>query len=118
MKNQTTVKAEAGKQELFITREFDAPREMVFKAFTDPGLLVQWLGPCDMTMKIDKFDAGTGGYWRFVHVTKDGQEFGFHGVTHEKLEPCRLIRTLEFEGLPETGHVVLETATFDALNGG
>jgi uncharacterized protein YndB with AHSA1/START domain len=117
-KNQTTVIAEPGRQELFITREFDAPRELVFKAFTDPELLIQWLGPCDMTMKIDKFDAKSGGSWRFIHVAKNGQEFGFHGVNHECLEPSRLIRTFEFEGLPESGHVVLETAKFEETGAG
>jgi uncharacterized protein YndB with AHSA1/START domain len=117
-KNATLVKAEPGKQELFIIREFEAPREMVFKAFTDPKLLVRWLGPCDLTMRIDKYERGSGGSWRFVHVDSKGNEFGFHGVCHEELVPQRLIRTFEFEGLPESGHVVLETAKFDALPGG
>ena len=117
-KNQTKIKAEPGKQELFIIREFEAPRELVFKAFTDPKLLVQWLGPCELTLRIDKLEPGTGGSWRFVHADKDGNEFGFHGVCHEEKTPERLIRTFEFEGLPETGHVVLETAKFEVLPGG
>src|SRR5882757_5836675 len=116
-KNQTKVTAEPGKQELFITREFEAPRELVFKAFTDPELLVQWLIPCDMTLRIDKYLRGSGGYWRFIHTDKQGNEFAFHGVCHEENAPERLIRTFEFEGLPETGHVVLETARFEALPG-
>ena len=117
MKNQTKIKAEPGKQELFITREFEAPRDLVFKAFTDPKLLVQWLGPCELTMKIDKMEPGSGGSWRFVHIDKTGNEFGFHGVCHEETAPETLIRTFEFEGLPETGHVVLEKAKFTALPG-
>ena len=117
MKNQTKITAEKGVQELFITREFEASRELVFKAFNEPDLLVQWLGPCDMTMKIDHFDNRTGGSYRFIHSTANGQEFGFNGVIHEVAEPERLIRTFEFEGLPERGHVVLETATFEALAG-
>lgn len=116
-KNQTKVTAETGKQELFITREFEAPRELVFQAFTDPELLVQWLIPCEMTLRIDKYVRGSGGYWRFIHTDKQGNEFGFHGVCHEENAPERLIRTFEFEGLPETGHVVLETARFEALPG-
>ena len=116
-KNQTTIKVEPGKQELFITREFEAPRELVFKAFTDPALLIQWLGPCDLKMRIDKYEPGNGGSWRFVHTDKDGNEFGFHGVCHEELAPERLIRTFEFEGLPESGHVLLETAKFEKLQG-
>lgn len=117
MKNQTKIAAEKGVQELFIIREFNAPRELVFKAFTDPDLLVQWLGPCDMTMRIDYLDNRTGGSYRFIHANANGQEFGFNGAIHEVAEPERLIRTFEFEGLPERGHVVLETAIFEALAG-
>ena len=116
-KNQTKVTAEPGKQELFITREFEAPRELVFNAFTDPALMVRWLGPCDMSLKIDKYVRGSGGNWRFIHTDKGGNEYGFHGVCHEENAPERLIRTFEFEGLPETGHVVLETAKFEPLPG-
>ena len=115
MKNQTKITAEKGVQELFIHREFEAPRELVFRAFSDPELITQWLGSCDMTMRIDYFDSRTGGSYRFIHSNPQGQEFAFNGVIHEVLEPERLIRTFEFEGLPERGHVVLETATFDAL---
>jgi uncharacterized protein YndB with AHSA1/START domain len=114
-KNQTKITAEPGKQELFIVREFEAPRELVFKAFNDPALLVKWLGPCDMTMKIDKCESWSGGQWRFVHTDPKGNEYGFHGVNHEILAPERMIRTFEYEGLPETGHVVLETAKLEPL---
>lgn len=116
-KNQTKVVAEPGRQELFITREFEAPRELVFKAFTDPDLLTRWLGPCDMTMRIDVMEPGDGGYWRFVHIDQKGNEYGFHGVTHEVAAPERVIRTFEFEGLPERGHAAMETAIFEALPG-
>jgi uncharacterized protein YndB with AHSA1/START domain len=115
MKNHTKVIAEKGVQELFITREFEAPRDLVFKAFTDPELIVKWLGACDMTMRIDYMDMRSGGSYRFIHSNPQGKEFGFNGVLHEVLEPQRMIRTFEFEGLPERGHVVLETATFDPL---
>jgi len=117
MKNQTKIVAEKGVQELFITREFNAPRELVFRAFSDPELLVQWLGPCDMTMEIDYLDNRTGGSYRFIHRNANGMAFGFNGAIHEIAEPERMIRTFEFEGLPERGHVVLETATFEALAG-
>jgi uncharacterized protein YndB with AHSA1/START domain len=115
MKNQTKVTAEEGKQELFIIREFNAPRELVFNAFNDPALIVQWLGPRDMTMKIDKMDSRSGGSYRFVHCNATGTEYSFNGVIHEVTAPERMIRTFEFEGLPERGHVSLETATFEAL---
>ena len=116
-KNQTLITAEPNKQELFITREFNAPRELVFKAFTDPKLFSQWVGPKDLTMRVEQFKPGSGGTWRFVHIDKKGNEFGFHGVCHEETAPERLIRTFEFDGLPEKGHVVLETAKFEALPG-
>src|SRR5689334_1131425 len=99
--NQTKVIAEPGKQELFIIREFDAPRDLVFKAFTDPKLLVQWVGPRELTMKIDKFNAKSGGNWRYTSSDSKGNEFGFHGVLHEVLAPERIIQTFEFENLPE-----------------
>lgn len=115
--NKTTIIAEKGKQEFFIEREFDAPRELVFRAFNEPELLVQWLGPCNLEMKIDKFDNKTGGSYRFLHVDPQGNEYGFNGTIHELLPPERMIRTFEFEGLPERGHVSLETAIFEALDG-
>jgi uncharacterized protein YndB with AHSA1/START domain len=112
--NKTTITAESGKQEILITREFDAPRELVFQAYTDPKLIVQWLGPRDLTMIIDKFDIKSGGSYRYIHERK-GEKFGFHGVCHEVLVPERIIQTFEFEGLPEKGHVALETTKFTAL---
>ena len=117
-KNITKITAEPGKQELFITREFDAPRELVFKAFTDPELYVQWLGPRNMAMRLERFEPRNGGMWRYFHTDPQGNEYGFHGVYHEVLPPERLIDTFEFEGLPESGHVTLETARFEALPGG
>jgi len=116
--NKTTIIAEKGKQELFITREFEAPRELVFRAFSEPELLVQWLGPRDLTMEIEKLDNRSGGSYRFLHCSAGGQKFGFNGVIHEVTAPERMIRTFEFEGLPERGHVSLETAIFEPISGG
>ena len=116
--NKTRIVAEPGKQELFITREFDAPRELVFRAFTDPKLYTQWLGPRRLTMTLEKFEPRNGGMWRYVSRDKDGNEYAFHGVYHEVLAPQRIIDTFEFEGLPEKWHVILETARFEELPGG
>ena len=116
--NKTNVTAEPGKQEMTITREFDAPRELVFKAFTDPRLVPQWWGPRRLSTLVDKLDAKSGGQWRFINRDPDGNEYGFHGVYHEILAPERIIDTFEFEGLPEAGHVCLETLTLEALSGG
>ncbi|HXC04130.1 MAG TPA: SRPBCC family protein [Bacteroidia bacterium] len=117
-KNQTRIIAEAGKQELFIIREFEAPRELVFKAFNDPVLLTKWLGSRDMTMEVEKLDNKTGGAYRFNHCDAGGNTYSFNGVIHDVTAPERIIRTFEFEGLPERGHVSLETALFDVLPGG
>lgn len=114
-KNQTKIIAEPGKQELFIIREFEAPRTLVFKAFTDKDILVQWVGPREMKMRYEKFEPKAGGSYRYIQTLPDGMEFGFYGVCHEHASPERIIQTLEFEGLPEKGHVVLETTKFEAL---
>ena len=114
----TTISAEPGKQELLITREFDAPRELVFKACMDPKLISQWWGPRNLSTIVDKMDVRPGGQWRFINRDAEGNEYAFHGVYHEILAPERVIDTFEFEGLPETGHVTLETMKLEELPGG
>jgi uncharacterized protein YndB with AHSA1/START domain len=116
-KNTTKITAEPGKQEIFIIREFNAPQELLFKAFTDPKLYIQWLGPRGLTMTLETFEPRNGGMWRYIQKDQDGNEFAFHGVNHEVTAPERIISTFEFEGLPEKGHVILETARFEALPG-
>lgn len=115
--NQTRIVAEPGKQEMRITREFDAPRALVFQAHTDPELFAQWIGPRGFTTQIETFEARYGGRWRHVQRDPDGNEYAFHGVFHEVLAPERIIQTFEFEGLPEAGHVILDTMQFEALPG-
>ena len=117
MSNKTTVTAEPGKQELFITREFEAPRELVFKAYTDPELYVQWVGPHGMTMSIEKWECREGGSYQFTHE-RDGHKYSFFGVYHEVLKPERIIGTFEFDGLPERGHVIMGTTKFEELPNG
>ncbi|MGZ4904532.1 MAG: SRPBCC family protein [Halobacteriota archaeon] len=107
--------AESAKQELIIIRDFDAPTALVFKAFTDPDLYVQWLGPRGLTTTLETFEPRSGGSWRYIQTDQDGNEFAFHGVHHEVLPPERMIGTFEFEGLPETGHVLLQVARFEEL---
>jgi uncharacterized protein YndB with AHSA1/START domain len=107
--------AEPGKQEIVMTRVFDAPRELVFKAHTDPKLIPQWWGPRRFTTTVERMDAKMGGIWRFVHQDANGNEYAFHGVYHEVASPERLVQTFEFEGMP--GHVLLETATFEEFEG-
>ena len=116
--NTTNILAEPGKQEILITREFDAPRELVFQACTDPQLIPQWWGPRSLSTEVDQMDVRPGGQWRFLNRDAAGNEYAFHGVYHEVLPPERIIDTFEFEGLPETGHVTLETMKLEALPGG
>jgi uncharacterized protein YndB with AHSA1/START domain len=116
MKKETKIVAKPGSQDFFIEREFDAPRDLVFRAFSEPELLVQWLGPDNLKMEIDKFDNRSGGSYRFVHIDEQGNRYGFNGVIHEVAAPERVIRTFEFEGLPERGHVSMEIAEFQILN--
>ena len=65
-KNKTILTAEPGKQEIFVTREFDAPRELVFKAYTDPKLYVQWPGPRGFSISLKTFEPKSGGHWRYI----------------------------------------------------
>lgn len=116
--NETTVHAEPGKQEILIIREFDAPRELVFKVITDPKLIPEWWGPRSLSTEVDKMEVRPGGQWRYIHRDAEGNAFAFHGVYHEILAPERIIDTFEFEGLPETGHVTLETIKLEELPGG
>ena len=104
---------EPGTQEITSTVVLDAPRELVFKAYTDPKLFAQWWGPRRYKIEIDKFDSRSGGEWRVVHVSADGSRYGFRGVNHDVVAPERICATFEYEGFP--GHVALQTATFEPL---
>ena len=115
-KNKIVVTAEPGKQDVLITREFDAPRELVFKAHTDPQLYAQWLGPRGYDMVLETFEPYSGGRYRYIHKDSNGNEFRFHGVFHEISEDL-MIQTFEFEGLPEKGHVTLDTMRLESLPG-
>jgi uncharacterized protein YndB with AHSA1/START domain len=109
------VVAEPGSHGIVMTRTFDAPRELVFKAHTDPEAIAQWWGLRDHQITVDKLEARAGGQWRFVERGPDGDEYGFHGVFHDVRSPERLVYTFEFEGMP--GHVLLETITFEERDG-
>jgi uncharacterized protein YndB with AHSA1/START domain len=109
------VVADPGTHQIVITRSFDAPRELVYKAFTDPDAVRRWWGVGDEETVVDQLEARAGGRWRFVQRSQDGSEHGFHGVYHEASAPERLVYTFEWEGMP--GHVLLETITFEEQDG-
>ncbi len=112
---KTIFTIEPGKQEVIMTREFDAPRELVWKVYMDPDLLAQWWGPRSLTTEVEKMEVRPGGQWRFLQRDIDGNEYAFHGVYHETRFPERIVDTFEFEGMP--GHVVLETTTLEEHDG-
>jgi uncharacterized protein YndB with AHSA1/START domain len=111
----TTIDAPAGVPFIDISREFAAPRDVVYRAFTDPSLLVQWLGPARFEMIIDTYDVRAGGSWRYVHRDAAGNEFGFHGVFHGDPSPDGMVQTFEFEGAP--GHVSLDKLVLEEGDG-
>ena len=99
-----------------ITREFDAPPAAVYRAHVDPDLVVRWLGPRRLTMTIQRWDAQTGGGYRYTHVGEDRTEHRFFGSFHELREGERIVQTFTYEGFPDV--VALETLTFTELPGG
>lgn len=112
---ETRIVAESGKQEIVISREFDAPKDLVFKACTDPGLVSQWWAPEGITTTVEEMDAKPGGTWRVTQRDAEGNKYAFHGVYHE-VTPERIVDTIEYETMP--GHVLLETETIEDLGGG
>lgn len=113
--SKTEITAEPGIPIIVITREFGAPRELVFRAHIDPDLLVRWLGPRELTTAINRYDPRDGGTWRYVQTDPGGNEYGFHGVFHGDPSPDAIVQTFEYEGVP--GHVCLQTTTFAELGG-
>jgi uncharacterized protein YndB with AHSA1/START domain len=102
-------------REIVMSRIFNAPRDLVYKAHTDPKLIAQWWGLRSTTTIVDKFDVRPGGVWRFVQRDAGGNEYGFNGVFRELVPPERITWTWEFEGMP--GHILVETMTFEDLGG-
>lgn len=113
---QSTAKATVttpSDREIHCERVFDAPRDRVYAAYTDPALIPEWWGPRSMTTTVDAMDVRAGGSWRFVMRGADGSETGFRGTYREVTPPERIVQTFEWEGMP--GHVSVETATFEDL---
>lgn len=101
-------------REIRIERIFDAPRDKVWRAMTDPKLVAKWWGrghKLDVTM-----DFKPGGHWRFVEHGPNGQSWGFEGRYREITPPSRIEQTFEFDEMP--GHVAVETMTLEDLGDG
>ena len=113
---ETTIEADPNLPTIRIVRDFDAPRDKVFRAWTDPELVVQWLGPKSTEMRIDQWNARTGGDYRYAAL-QDGEEVAaFYGSFHEVRPSERLVQTFTWEGMPDG--VSLDTMTFEDLGGG
>lgn len=112
----TELSAPPGQPLVEIVREFDAPVDRVFRAHVDPDLLVQWLGPRRLSMRIEKLDMVRGGSYRYVHVDQDGTEYGFWGAVHD-VRPNELIsQTFGYDGAPDDA--TFDKATFEDLGDG
>ncbi len=81
-----------------MTRRFDAPRELVFKTYTDPKLISQWWG-IGGTTTVDKMDVRPGGDWRYIQHDDPGNQYAFSGVTRRLQPPERLAYTFEFDAI-------------------
>jgi uncharacterized protein YndB with AHSA1/START domain len=101
-------------REIRIERVFDAPVELVWRAFTDPELLAQWWGRGNKLV-IERLEVERGGHWRFVEHSPDGVH-GFEGRYREVTPPERLVQTFEWDGMP--GYVSVDTAEFEDLGDG
>jgi uncharacterized protein YndB with AHSA1/START domain/DNA-binding transcriptional ArsR family regulator len=111
---ETAVEADPTLPVIRMTRDFVATREQLFRAHTDPALFAQWIGPDAMATRIERWDATTGGSWRYTSV-RDGTEYAFHGCFHE-VRPDRIVQTFTFEGDPDG--VALTTLWIDDLGDG
>jgi len=103
-----------GDRDVRIERIFNAPRDRVWRAMTDPELIAQWWGRGNKLV-VERFDLERGGHWRFVEHSDHGVH-GFEGRFAEVVPPERVVQTFEWDGMP--GHVALETLTLEDLGDG
>jgi uncharacterized protein YndB with AHSA1/START domain len=102
-------------REIQMERVLDAPRELVFKALTDPELIPKWWGRRKDTTTVDKMEVRPGGAWRFTTTADDGDNHAFRGEIREIIPPERVVQTFEWEGLP--GHISVDTLTLEEQDG-
>jgi uncharacterized protein YndB with AHSA1/START domain len=105
-------------RQILITREFDAPKELVWKAWTSPELVKRWWHANRGEMKVAEIDLRLGGTWRYVSVTDDGFEVAFHGEYRE-IEPYdRIVSTEAYEGVPNPDdNATVNTMTLEETDG-
>jgi uncharacterized protein YndB with AHSA1/START domain len=104
--------------EIVITRAFDAPAELVYKAYTTPELVKRWWGFDTSEWLVCDIDLRVGGQWRFVVREPEGMEVGFHGEYRELDPPHRFVSTEAYEGIPDPdANAALNIVTFDEVDG-
>jgi uncharacterized protein YndB with AHSA1/START domain len=109
---------EPAERVLVVERTFDAPRELVFKVWTDPKHLVHWFGPRGFTLPSCTLDLRPDGAWRICMLSPEGREYWVRGTFREIVEPKRLAFTWAHEKADGTpGHETLVTVTFDEQGG-
>jgi uncharacterized protein YndB with AHSA1/START domain len=114
--HEVTITADPDLPLVRITREFDAPRDKVFRAHTDPALVVQWLGPRAVRMHIDVWDCRTGGSYRYDAIDSDGEPQSFRGCFHEVRPSEVIVQTFTWEGMPDG--VALERLALEDIGNG
>jgi uncharacterized protein YndB with AHSA1/START domain len=102
-------------EQILITREFDAPKGLVYEAYTTPELVKRWWSAKRGTMTIAEIDLRVGGGWRYVMVADDGFEVAFHGEYREIVPNERIVSTEVYEGMPDAQ--ALDTVTFTEVDG-
>jgi uncharacterized protein YndB with AHSA1/START domain len=102
-------------REIVLTRSLDAPRSLVFEAWTTPEHVRRWWGCGDFPMTVCEIDLRVGGAWRYVISGPNGDEHGFHGAYREVVAPARLVHTHIYEPMPQ--HGALNTVLFEARGG-
>jgi uncharacterized protein YndB with AHSA1/START domain len=103
--------------EILMVREFDAPRELVFKAYTTPEHVKRWWGGKRGNVTVAEIDLRVGGKWRYALQAEGGFEVAFHGEFQEIVPNEKLVNTETFEGMPEAGAAIV-TCTFEELEDG
>jgi uncharacterized protein YndB with AHSA1/START domain len=105
-------------EQILITREFDAPKHLVYKAWTTPELVKRWWTACRGEATIAEIDLRVGGKWRYVMVMDDGFEVAFHGEYREIVPNERIVSTEVYEGIPDAdAHPALNTLTLAEVDG-
>jgi uncharacterized protein YndB with AHSA1/START domain len=113
--SKTVLIAEPGKPVTILTRVFDAPRNLVYEAYTNPNHIEKWWGRRRTKTVVDKMDVRPGGVWRFVQRGANEEEHAFRGEFREIMPQERIVSTFEYERM--AGHVVLNTTTFEEHHG-